>query len=334
MDTSFLGDVLCAEPMVRAAAKQWQDQPIDFLTSTGGSQILEGHPQLRHIMAFDKRGKDRGLMGLARMASRLKKLNYERAICSHRSWRTAALLCWAGIPERVGFNNASAAWMYSRRVAYRKDLHEVERNLQLLGGGEWTAPRMYPGAAEQDRAAELVADKKWIAMAPGSIWATKRWPEERWSELLGRLTNKGHPCMLLGGPDDQELCKRVVAAAVVENAGSPDPKPGVLDLSGQTTLRESAAILERAAVVISNDSAPMHLGVSVGIPVVAVFCSTVPAFGFAPRGKLDTVIEVEGLACKPCGIHGHPTCPEGHFKCGFDVSASRVYEAVLDKLCH
>ena len=318
--------------MVRAAAEQWPGQPIDFLTSAGGSQLHEGHPQLRQIMVFDKRGKDHGLMGLARAASRLKKMKYERAICSHRSWRTAALLRWAGIPERVGFDNASASWLYSKRVAYRKDLHEVERNLQLLGGGAWNAPRMYPGTAEKARAVELVADGKWVAMAPGSIWATKRWPEERWSELLSLLTAAGHRCILLGSLEDQELCKRIVESATLENKRSSVPPLPILDLSGQTTLRESAAVLERAAVMVSNDSAPMHLGVSAGIPVVAVFCSTISTFGFAPRGEHDIVIEVEGLACRPCGIHGHPFCPEGHFKCGFEVLAHRVFEAILKKL--
>jgi heptosyltransferase II len=334
VDTSFLGDVLCAEPMVRAAADQWPAEPIDFLTSVGGAMMLEGHPQIRNILVFDKRGADKGLGGLLGLAKRLRQTSYQRAICSHRSWRTAALLATARIPSRTGFDNASAAWLYTNKVAYRKDLHEVERNLQLFGGGEWTAPRMYPGEAEKRKAEELLPAGKWVAMAPGSIWATKRWPMQKWAELLRALSDGGQQCLLMGGPDDQQLCAEIqeVAKSLAGAGQSESTADRVLDLSGKTTLRESAAVLERCAVMVSNDSAPMHLGVSAGIPVVAVFCSTIPAFGFAPRGVNDVVIEVGELDCRPCGIHGHKVCPKGHFKCGEDVGVGVVFEAAMQRL--
>lgn len=316
--------------MVRVAANRWDDEPLDFLAGPGGAQMLQGHPDIRTLQVFDKRGADKGLGGLRRMAKKLREQHYARAICSHRSWRTAALLRLAGIPERVGFHNASAAWLYSQRIPYRKDLHEVERNLELLGGGKWQAPRMYPGSAERARAKELLAQLSScademtvapIALAPGSIWATKRWPAERWSGLLRGLHQAGKNCILLGGPDDAALCAEIQAAAGVD----------ALDLSGQTSLRESAAVLELCSTLVSNDSAPMHLGVAAGIPVVAVYCSTVPAFGFAPRGPRDIVLEVAGLACRPCGIHGHPSCPEKHFRCGLDMQAETVMRAALER---
>ncbi len=324
--------------MVRAAADQWPDQPIDFLTSVGGAMMLEGHPQIRNILVFDKRGADKGLGGLWRLSKKLRQKAYQRAICSHRSWRTAALLATARIPSRTGFDNASAAWLYTNKVQYRKDLHEVERNLQLFGGGAWTAPRMYPGEAEKRRAEELVPAGKWVAMAPGSIWATKRWPMQKWAELLRALNDAGQSCLLMGGPDDVKLCAEIQevakggAWAEVGSIPSKFDSKIVLDLSGKTSLRESAAVLERCAVMVSNDSAPMHLGVSAGIPVVAVFCSTIPAFGFAPRGESDIVIEVGELDCRPCGIHGHKVCPKGHFKCGEDVGVDVVYEATMQRL--
>jgi len=323
VDTSFLGDVLCAEPMARVAADKWPNEPVDFLVGPGGAQMLAGHPNLRELIVFDKRKADKGLGGLRRMAKRLRKQQYARAICSHRSWRTAALLRWAGIPERVGFHNASAAWLYSQRVEYRKELHEVERNLQLLGGGAWQAPRMYPGAAEQQRATELLQQlpAKPVALAPGSIWATKRWPAERWAELLQQLTLAGHACVLIGGPDDRELCASILTEAGAQAGASS------VSLAGECSLRESAAVLANCSCLVTNDSAPMHMGVAVGIPVVAVYCSTVPSFGFAPKGPRDVVLEVEGLDCRPCGIHGHPECPKGHFDCGLGTSAEQVRRA-------
>ncbi|RMH00760.1 MAG: lipopolysaccharide heptosyltransferase II [Planctomycetota bacterium] len=321
VDTSFLGDVLCAEPLVRAAAARWPGEPVDFLTSPGAAPLLANHPDLREVLVFAKRGADRGPGGLFRLARRLRRRGYARAICSHRSWRTALLLRASGIPERRGFANASLALAYNRKIQYRKDLHEIERNLELVGGGAWEPPRVHPSESERRRAAELTPDRPFVALAPGSIWATKRWPEEHFSAVAAALRVEGRQVVLLGGADDRPIAERIAAAA-----------PGCLDLTGRTSLRESYAVLERAAVLLTNDSFPMHLGVAAGIPVVAVYCSTLPSFGFAPRGLRDRVLEVADLSCRPCGIHGRRRCPEGHFRCGRDLAPDRALAAIRERL--
>lgn len=309
--------------MVRAAADQF-DGPVDFLTSPGGAQMLAGHPALREVLVYEKRGADKGLGGLLRLAKKLRSHGYARVICSHRSWRTAFLLKLARIPERVGYDNASGAWLYSKQVPYPKELHEIERNLALLGGGAWDRPRLYPSEAEKARAVELTPEAGFIAVAPGSIWATKRWPKEHFAQTILQLLDAGERVVLLGGPDDRALADEITS---LSGGG-----PGLADLVGQTNLRESYAVLERAACLITNDSAPMHMGVAAGIPVVAVFCSTMPAFGFGPNGPRDVVLEVGELDCRPCGIHGHPECPEKHFRCGQEVAPERVLAAVRERL--
>ena len=143
---------------------------------------------------------------------------------------------------------------------------------------------------------------------------------------MRELAADGVRCVLLGGPDDAGLTS-VIARSVATAGGAP-----VIDLAGVTNLRESYAVLQRAAALVTNDSAPMHLGVAAGIPVIAIYCSTVPEFGFAPRGERDEVVEVSGLECRPCGIHGHPTCPEKHFRCGWDTDAASVLERVQKRL--
>ena len=323
VDTSFLGDVLCAEPLVRAAVRLHPGEPVDFLTSPGAAPLLHGHPQLRSVVVYDKRRGDRGPGGLLRMARRLRQAGYARAWSTHRSWRTALLLRIARIPERAGFAGASGGWLYTRQVAYRRDLHEIERNLEFAGGGAWEPPRVHPGEAELLRAAELAPEGAFVAVAPGSIWATKRWPEEHFAALVRALAAGVAPVVLLGGPEDRELCARIARAA---DGGA------VTDLAGRTSLRESYALIARAACLVCNDSAPMHLGVAARVPVVGIYCSPVPAFGFAPRGPRDVVLEVDGLDCRPCGIHGHPACPRGHFKCGRDLAPARVLAEVRRRL--
>ena len=323
VDTSFLGDVLCAEPLVRAAVAKF-DGPVDFLTSTGGAQMLSGHPDLREVMVYDKRGADKGLGGIIRLAKMLRQRQYARVICSHRSWRTAFLLRLARIPERVGYDNASGAKLYTKLVPYPKELHEIERNLALIGGGAWQRPRLFPSAEERERAMQLAPQSGFVAVAPGSIWATKRWPAEHFAAAMKQLLDGGERIVLLGGPDDTDLAENIIQ---ISGGG-----PGLTDLTGQTNLRESYAVLERAACLMTNDSAPMHMGVAAGIPVVAIFCSTVPDFGFGPRGPHDVILQISDLDCRPCGIHGHPTCPEQHFRCGNDVAPEKVVAAVRERL--
>ncbi len=316
VDTSFLGDVLLAEPLVRRLAAR-HPGPVDLLTTPAAAPLLEHHPDLREVLTFDKRGVDRGLGGMRRLAARLRARGYARVYCSHRSWRTAMLLAMARIPERIAYDNAAGGFFYTACVPYPEGKHEVERSLALAGGGDWERPRVHPTAAETARAAELLPMEGAVALAPGSVWATKRWPAAHFRTLAEDLLADGHQLVLLGGPDDATL-----------TAGIADGLEGVLDLAGRCSLRESYAVLRRCAAVITNDSLPLHLGTAADIPVVALFCSTVPAFGFGPRGPRDRVVEVADLSCRPCGIHGHPACPEGHFRCGEDLAPALALEAV------
>lgn len=320
VDTSFLGDVLCAEPLVRAAAAKF-GAPVDFLAAPGGAQVLDGHPNLRQVLVFDKRGADRGGRGLWRAARRLRRRGYQRAICSHRSWRTALLLRLAGVPERIGFDNAAGAWLYTRRIAYPRGRHEIERNLELIGGGNWERPRLFPSEQERTRARSLLPPRPFVALAPGSLWATKRWPAERFAAAAAGLAASGFVVVLIGGKEDRELAELVIREA---KAGQDK----LINLCGATSLRESYAVLEQAHALLTNDSAPMHLGVAAGIPVLAVYCSTLPEFGFAPRGPRDRVFEVHGLECRPCGIHGRRRCPMGHFRCGWEVEIAGVVAGI------
>lgn len=363
VDTSFLGDVLCAEPLVRATKGQFPG-PIDFLTSGGGAGMLAGHPDLREVMVYDKRGAQKGLGGMLRMARLLRGKSYARVFCSHRSWRTAMMLRLSRIPERVCFDNAAGANLYTRQIPYPKELHEIERNLALIGGGDWQRPRIFPTGSERARAEQLTPEAGFVAVAPGSIWATKRWPEEHYASLIQMLVADGQRLVILGGPDDCALSARILELSAETFGLDPsvfgldpqalgldpssfglDPQrsgldpstfsestPQIIDLCGKTNLRESYAVLERAACLVTNDSSPMHMGVAADIPVVAVFCSTIPAFGFSPRGPRDIVLEVKDLPCRPCGIHGHPTCPEKHFDCGKKTIPQMVMAEVAERL--
>ena len=152
-----------------------------------------------------------------------------------------------------------------------------------------------------------------VAVAPGSIWGTKRWPG--YPALAAALDL---PVVAIGGPDDAALAQAVVAAA-----------PGrAHNAAGALSLRGSAALIERAQVLVTNDSAPLHLAAAVGTRAVAIFGPTVPAFGFGPRGPRDVVVEHPALPCRPCSHHGPMTCPLGHHRCMRELSVEKVLRAV------
>lgn len=319
IQTAFLGDVVLTTPLLAALAER--HGPVDVVTTPGAAPLLDGHPAVASVIAYDKRGADRGLRGLWHLGRRLRARQYARAYLPHRSWRSAALALVAGARERTGFADSAAAASYTKRVARPASGHEVERLLALAGASDPAvrAPAVHLGLTAGDRAE---ADgwlrgrgigSGFVALAPGSIWATKRWPG--YAALAAALDA---PVVVLGGPEDGGLAEQVAAAA-----------PGrAHSAAGALGLRASAALLARAAVLVTNDSAPLHLATAVGTPVVAIFGPTVPAFGFGPRGARDAVVEHPSLACRPCSAHGPQVCPLGHHRCMRELSVASVLAAI------
>jgi heptosyltransferase-2 len=290
--------------------------PVDVVTTPAAAALLETHPAVASVIRYDKRGSDRGLVGIWRLGTRLRARRYARVYLPHRSWRSAALALLSGAAERTGFADSPAARTYTRRVPRPGGGHEVERLLTLAGAE--TGP-VHLGLTADDRAeadAWLRArgiGSGFVALAPGSIWGTKRWPG--YAALAAALDV---PVVIVGGREDAPLAETVASAA----AGRGYSAAGALGL------RASAALIARAAVLVTNDSAPLHLGTATGTPVVAVFGPTVPGFGFGPRGVRDLVVEHPALACRPCSAHGPQVCPLGHHRCMTEVSVESVAAAV------
>jgi heptosyltransferase-2 len=334
VQTAFLGDVVLTTALLSVLAER--HGPVDVVTTPAAAALLETHPAVRRVWRYDKHGREAGLAGLRRLAASLRAEGYARAVLPHRSWRSGALAVWAGIPERIGFDDAPARLTYTARVARPHGGHEVERLLALAGGagsGErgagGPAPPVRLGLTDADRAAAdgwLAEHGIWpgfVALAPGSIWGTKCWPG--YGELAARLVAGGRQVAVVGGPDDARLADVVVTVGSGERgAGSGK----VVSAAGALPLRASAALIAQAEVLVTNDSAPLHFATATGTRVVAIFGPTVPAFGFGPRGPLDRVIEHPGLDCRPCSPHGPQVCPLGHHRCMKEIGVEQVLEAV------
>lgn len=235
--------------------------------------------------------------------------------------------------------------------------HEVDRLNDLIAhltDGERPLPRLYPtpearekvrttlatpapsGSLEEDPVGSaphpqgplretlrepplgetLRGDGGYITIAPASVWFTKQWPAEKWIELI-KLIPADRRVLLIGGPGDAALCKRIA-----QESGRGEV------LAGKLSLLETAALMEGATMNYVNDSGPMHIASAMNAPVTAVFCSTVPAFGFGPLRPNGRVVQYKGpLYCRPCGLHGLKACPEGHFRCAVDIGVREVLGA-------
>ena len=316
IQTAFLGDVVLTTPLISVLAER--HGPVDVVTTPAAATLLETHPAVRTLIRYDKHGADHGLAGFRRLTSVLRAGNYSTVYLPHRSVRSAVLALLSGARERVGFGGTVAAATYTSRVPVAATGHEVERLLALAGATAKPAPVSLGLTADDHTTAERWLDAAgiapgFVALAPGSIWGTKRWPH--YGALAARLDRR---CVIVGGPDDASLAADIAAAA-----------PGrTVSAAGGLGLRASAALISRAAALVTNDSAPLHLATAVATPVVAVFGPTVPQFGFGPRGPLDVSLGKDDLACRPCSRHGPMTCPLGHHRCMRELSVETVAAAL------
>jgi heptosyltransferase-2 len=323
IQTAFLGDVVLSTPLFAALAAR--HGPVDVVTTPAAAALLETHPAVRRVIPFDKRRGDRGWRGLWRFARRLRGEGYALAYLPHRSLRSAALAWLAGVPRRVGFHDGWRA-LYTGVRRHPRTGHAIDRLLALADAPprHQTPPTLEltlgdRAAAERWlREAGVAPDEAFVALAPGSIWGSKRWPY--FAELARRVAGRT-AVVVVGGPDDRALADQVVGAAA--GAGHP-----VAAACGALGLRESAAVIARAGALVTNDSAPLHLAQAVGTPTIALFGPTIPAFGFGPRGPRDQSLGVAGLPCRPCSRHGPAACPLLHHRCMTELSVDDVLHAI------
>jgi len=339
IQTAFPGDVILTGGLVRSVREIWPDLALAMVVRPDCEQLARMMDPGLTVITYDKRDADRGSAGLRRLAGQLADGSWEAALVPHRSLRSAVLASSARLNPRVGFDIGVHQLLYTKAVPYRRGIHEVERNFDLLTAlaGVWAAvtdtekspvtpvlrkPEFLVPEDGYREAENLFADDAGAlaALAPGSVWATKRWPSVYWVILAQWLEQAGMDLVWLGGEEDRGLCE-----GLAETSGAGRVAAGKLSWQG------TASVLKRANVLVANDSAPVHLAGAVGCPAVTLFGPTVPAFGFGPLGRGSRSLGV-GLGCRPCRLHGSGKCPEGHFKCMKDLKPASVLRAVVDTI--
>lgn len=308
IQTAFLGDVILATAAIAEAKRLFPEAEIDVVVKKGNESLLENNPKIQNTFVFDKKnGKFKEIL---RLKKAFKARNYDIVFNFHRFGSSGILTILSGAKKKYGFKKNPFSFAFTKTFEHKigDGTHEVTRNLQLLkefGANALAKPELFPSEKSFEKTKQYKS-KPYFCLAPASVWFTKQLPEHKWVELIQK-SGAESTVYLIGAFSDNELCERIRIASNNEN---------VVNLTGQLNLLDSAALMKDAVRNFVNDSGPLHIASAMNAPVTAFFCSTVPEFGFGPLSDDSTILEVKGLSCRPCGLHGHKTCPEGHFKCG------------------
>ena len=319
VQTSFLGDMVLTTPLIAWLAGSG---PLDVVATPRAAGLLENNPDVREVILYDKRGVDRGIAGFTRLASRLRGKGYDAAYLAQGSVRSGALALAAGIRDRVGFASSAGRLFYTTRVPSIDDMHHAARLLSLATrdptrdiAASALRPHLYPGDRQRTAVDQLLGAAKLgeplIALAPGSVWATKQWP---YYADLARDLRRDARLVIVGAESDRPL-----AAEIVHATGGT-----AIDATGRLSLLASAELIGRSMLLVTNDSAPLHLASAMNTPTVAICGPTVPEFGFGPLADRSRVAGRTGLDCRPCDRHGPRRCPLGHWRCMREITADDV----------
>jgi heptosyltransferase-2 len=327
IQTAFPGDAILTLPMIQQLKKRNENVLIDVICIPSTKIIFEASPYINSVIELEKKGKHKSLFALYKFSRQLRKNNYNVVYSPHRSLRSALITLELNVRETYGFDNSALKFAYQHTVKYNLSDHEVKRNFSLIGenykAGEWKIlPEIFVSEEIKSKIDNFIKNEikkeNIIAVAPGSVWQTKVYPAEHYKEVINYLTEDGYTIILIGAETDKELCEQIKS--------SFDDK--VLNLSGNFSFIETIELLKHVKLLVSNDSAPTHLGMCADIPVITIYCSTVSGFGFYPYNEQSEFISFDNLDCKPCGIHGYRQCPIETFDCGYKLLPEMVIEKI------
>jgi len=324
IQTAFIGDVVLATGILEKLHAYFPDAKIDFMVRKGNEGLLKDHPFLNELLVWDK--KEGKMKNLFKLLKYIRSIRYDKVINVQRFAATGILTAFSGAKEKIGYDKNPLSTFFSVKVPHiisneSNPLHEIDRCNELIKhftDEKVFKPKLHPSEKNMQTVSRY-KQSPYICIAPASVWFTKQYPQQKWIAFLQQL-NERLTVYLLGAPGDNDLAESIIRSC---------PGKNVINLCGKLNFLESAALMKDAFMNYVNDSAPMHFASSVNAPVAAVYCSTIPAFGFGPLSDKQFIIEVEEkLGCRPCGLHGHKACPQGHFKCALDIREAQLLDCL------
>ena len=352
---SALGDVVHTIPLLNKLRQRYPAARLDWLTTPTVTELLGHNPAISNVIEFARDEwsapwRPTPYVSAARLIAMLRAVEYDLVVDLQGQLRSAVFAFASGAPVRIGFDKPRAdrwktlsrkipddarkhAWQGAREgswLAYTDhiplptlDMHPVERYLGVvpmlgLDGGppDFSFPIPPEAKARIDALLDYydLVKARLIVMAPGTNWETKQWRVEAFAEVARHFLQRKLAVILIGTERERAVCEEVAKLA-----------PGAIDLAGETTLSELAALIRRAAVCVTNNSGPMHVAVALDRPVVSVFGPTDPVWA-GPYRRDGAVLRAD-LPCSPCYLRQLSRCRHDH-ACMKDIDAAMVITRV------
>lgn len=311
---AWVGDMVMSQTVVATLARRGAE--VHCLAPPATRDLARRMPGVTASHLIRTRHGRLDLGERSRVAMRLRRLRFERAVVLPGSFKSALVPALARIPHRIGYRKeARGALLTDARTLDARKLPRMVDRFAALADADAEPPRLVADAKVRvRRAAELgvALDRTIIALCPGAAYGpAKRWPEACFADVARACRDRGADVWLMGGPADAEAAERIARRSLAHN------------LAGRTSLTDAVDLLSAAHAVVSNDSGLMHVAAALGVPVVAIYGSTTPAFT-PPLGE-RTEIVAEELPCRPCFAR---ECPLGHLNCLRHIRPGRVLAAL------
>jgi ADP-heptose:LPS heptosyltransferase len=321
---SSVGDVVLTEPVVAALSEARRDADIGFVVKERFRDLVAGNPAITRVHTL-REGERGALLALSR---EIRKTRYSVVIDLHANLRSRFLADSSGAALVLRYRKrdiADTARVRLLRRPFRAKKTIVGRYLESLAPlgirAQYRAPRFHLAPADAEWAGDYLArsglaPRGYAAMAPGSVWATKLWPADRYGAVAARLSSElGLRTLVLGTAAERGSLIEVAARV-----------PGAVVAAGETRLGQMAGLMATARVYIGNDSGPTHMAMALGVPTVAVFGPTDPG-QFEFRGARLLFAD---LPCSACSFFGSSRCRLGHLACMTGISVEQVFAAAKD----
>lgn len=326
--TGFIGDVVLTTAGSELGRRYFPNARHHFITTPVGAKALAHARGISSLTIFDKRGKSTVAAFKAvrdQLLPKLAKPNGTVLLQAHRSFRSSLLARHLGL-FTISYTEADFNFFAARTVDRVALLHEAARIsllLEPLGVPRYDIAHAKPVLSPPGLRSEIVAllpkgEGDIVAIAPGSVWGTKRWTAHGFIELSQKYLADGRRIVLVGSQAEEAVAAEIHAA--LSESGDR-----VANLAGRTAIEDLPALFRQCALLISNDSSPIHFASAVDLRTIGVFGATVPTMGFGPLATGSSTVGIT-LPCRPCSDHGPMVCPLGHFRCMKDLSADTVYE--------
>ncbi|MBI5048037.1 MAG: lipopolysaccharide heptosyltransferase II [Deltaproteobacteria bacterium] len=325
---NWIGDAVLCLPAIEKIKSIYPQAEITVLAKPWVSPVFFNNPVVKRIIDYDASGRHNGIAGKWRLIQELKQHGFDMAVLFQNAFEAALIAFLARISIRVGYARDLRGWLLTHSLKLGSDIkkaHQVFYYLNIaasLSQGYQPSvishqPKIYLTTEEKIWAEKFLNDKDVdngiiVGMAPGASYGpAKRWMAEKFSKVAGRLTNDyGAKLVVFGGKEDREICNAVLNGL-----------PGI-NLAGELDLRKSIAIVSKCNLFLTNDSGPMHISASLGIPTIAMFGSTDPKLTGPLGGRAKTI--KKDIECSPCFER---VCKYGHYNCFNMVTEDDVYGA-------